>query len=108
MLEDPDALASHPGIREIMERESSELGGEAGPEFSASGTDDWDVANESRRTPNAAADAALTSRTAASLPSPMANDDEGGLGDDDAVVEESDPRSHLNLVFIGHVDAGKV
>ena len=102
MLEDPDSLACHPGIREIMERESSEQIRDK--VTGSTGVDDWDVADESRKPPGAVNSPLLS----ASLPSPVANDEDGGFAEDDAVLEESDPRSHLNLVFIGHVDAGKV
>lgn len=37
---------------------------------------------------------------------PAAGHDASGRGSDD-VVDEYDPRDHLNVVFIGHVDAGK-
>jgi len=35
------------------------------------------------------------------------DDEEGGGGVDEKELLEEDPREHLNLVFIGHVDAGK-
>jgi peptide chain release factor subunit 3 len=44
---------------------------------------------------------------AAPVTSSISAGDEGDDIVDDAVITDVDPREHLNLVFIGHVDAGK-
>eukprot|EP01034_Spumella_vulgaris_P024593 gene24593-30959_t len=83
-------------------------------EASESTTDDWEtevvaateqIAIETEATP---VKESKSSASAAESPVPT----KGGDGEDDVVEEEValqdvDPREHLNIVFIGHVDAGK-
>jgi len=100
----------YPEIREAME--SSDI------------TDDWDVeGKEANGTPLAIhkeenqnisqnGDSELFKQAgvdldAASAEPGMLSDDVLPEDDGVAVVSEGDPREHLNLVFIGHVDAGK-
>jgi hypothetical protein len=107
MLEDPDELMKYPNVKAIMEGSSKE--------------DDW----ESDANLKEVADNGLTLSTtsaaetggdqSADLPTPSkqsvqssANVDPEDIVVEEEIVEESDPRPHLNLVFIGHVDAGKV
>lgn len=117
MLEDPDSLLAHPEIMKIMD-EQAEAGG---------GGDDWDspAAEPTPQQQNEeVAEAAVKSKNAdaESAPSPLkressaaAVDGEEGDADEEIctggasseVLMEGDPREHLNLVFIGHVDAGK-
>ena len=112
MLEDPDSLLQYPEIRAIME--SADDAEEAKP------AEDWETAPAAV----AASPAASAPAAAAVAPSPKATkkDDSASPSkkstaaqlpaDEDAVEEvalqDDDPRNHLNLVFIGHVDAGKV
>jgi peptide chain release factor subunit 3 len=114
MLEDPDSLMQYPEIKRIMESQAS---GEA---------DDWEgSASNEASAPEVAAPAAVKVSVPAvseSTPSPARKEGgvapaavEGEEGDADEevgaasaeVLVEGDPREHLNLVFIGHVDAGK-
>jgi peptide chain release factor subunit 3 len=115
MLEDPDSLMQYPEIKRIMESQAS---GDA---------DDWEgSASQEAPAPVAAPAAAAAAKVSApaaseSAPSPakkeggaaVAADGEEGDADEEAgaasaeVLVEGDPREHLNLVFIGHVDAGK-
>jgi peptide chain release factor subunit 3 len=111
MLEDPDSLMNYPEIKKIMEDQSiNEEDGDEIPEVSES---------------------VVASATAA-LPSPVVSEsqivsspkkggdlpldcgdgedlDEDGVAKSggEIVLAEGDPREHLNIVFIGHVDAGK-
>jgi peptide chain release factor subunit 3 len=116
LLEDPDSLMQYPEIKKIME----EGGGDA--------TEDWESANAppqevvAAKAPPAAPVAPIPV-PAAAAPSPARKDGgmtpastgetEDGDMDEEAgsnapeVLVEGDPREHLNLVFIGHVDAGK-
>ena len=103
MLEDPDSLMKYPECRAIIE------GG--------SGEDDWekgDTITSAAEAPAAAAvvvvaaaAAPTKSPTKAAAPAPAPKADDDDVIEDTGIVEESDPREHLNLVFIGHVDAGK-
>lgn len=99
MLEDPDELDKYPEIRAALA-----AGGDCADE-------EWETAaaelEEVVETPSAASQpvAVPVSSGGDSKKAPIPDDDE--VEEDGAVVEEEDPRQHLNLVFIGHVDAGK-
>ena len=107
MINDPDSLSQYPEINAILE-----AGGDAGD---AMETDDWEKKD-------AAEDAAVSGLASdvddkmkidepkaapapAPAPAPKETEDEPEV--DPATLKEGDPREHLNLVFIGHVDAGK-
>ncbi len=104
MLEDPDALMAYPEIRAILD-------GTSGAASAA-----VDAAPE----PKKAAAVAPPAPIATSAPPPAAAKDSKtpsgsspAGGEDEATpmetgeLQDEDPREHLNLVFIGHVDAGK-
>jgi peptide chain release factor subunit 3 len=103
MLEDPDSLMQYPEVRAIMEG-----GGDAD-------ADDWETtleknANEEDskgKKPDAvcAETVAAPASTKSIATEATAADDDGG--NEDEALQEGDPREHINLVFIGHVDAGK-
>ena len=113
MLEDPDSLMQYPEIKSIMDSIDS----------GATGEDEWETPAETTAEPVPApisAPAAPTTTPAPASPLPSPSKKEGGVsneGDEDndvdeevsssEVLAEGDPREHLNLVFIGHVDAGK-
>ena len=90
MMEDPDSLMQYPEIVKVMEEtapmEHMEEDTNPGPPTTTTSPDDDSKV------------AALTSKVSdmdvVAEPSPV-------------VEDEGDPREHLNLVFIGHVDAGK-
>lgn len=100
MLENPDELMKYPKIKAIMEK--------------ADASDDWEAqageSNESEPVVPVTVSTLSLNETPATIvsPQPVAIEDDGGIAEDDVVVEESDPRPHMNIVFIGHVDAGKV
>lgn len=110
MIGDPDSLARYPEIESLLDATASspmDLGGDLGDEdlarqleekMNVDGGGVGDDTNEAPPAPSAAA-----SSTA------MVDVDEGDAAEDaDApALKEGDPREHLNLVFIGHVDAGK-
>ena len=107
LLDDPDALLAYPEIMALME--SGEGGGDVAEDWEESakksGDDDEDDENDDE------------------------DDDDDDDGDEEVKVkravvkpqkpgkkvveeeeeeeEEGDPREHMNIVFIGHVDAGK-
>lgn len=106
MLEDPDSLMQYPEIRALLG------GGETGSEKKVGGTagpvDTKPIEkDEPPRAPAPSTGGASGSASgkAATAPAPTAVEDSGNGGEED--VQDEDPREHLNLVFIGHVDAGK-
>ena len=114
MLEDPDSLMQYPEIKKIMEDQAA-----------AGGDDDWEGADGDAAAPEetvAVAAAPVVAEVAApveeSVKSPAKKEasaaiegeegeEEEGVSAASEVLVEGDPREHLNLVFIGHVDAGK-
>jgi peptide chain release factor subunit 3 len=102
MLADPDSLIQYPEIRAIMEAAEGgdvELTEVAAAEVPAVVVDAVVAPTEVKKaetplTPSKAE----TQEEAADAPSSTT---------EDLTLSEGDPREHLNLVFIGHVDAGK-
>lgn len=90
LLEDPDALVSYPEIKEIMDRMDSQ-DEEILKEVENVSIEENSV-NSDDKSPKAATDA-------------PAGDD---FVEENETLVDDDPRQHMNLVFIGHVDAGKV
>jgi len=84
MLSDPDQLTAYPEVMALL----ASGGGDG---------EDWekDLVDETRK--------ATISDDGA--PTPMEEEEAEEI--DPASLKEGDPREHLNLVFIGHVDAGK-
>eukprot|EP01041_Mallomonas_annulata_P012560 gene12560-26451_t len=102
LLEDPDKLMTYPEIRKIMESTTD-----------STGVDDWEqdipkasgeVSDQSKNITAEGVSAPSSTTTSSALAD--AGDD-GVVDDDSQVLTDGDPREHLNLVFIGHVDAGK-
>ena len=102
MLGDPDALMSHPEVVKFLESAASV----------DSTAEDGDIVQEewekeaTQDTPTETSSAALSSTTTSVLPTTPTKVEEVEVADDTEATDE-DPRQHLNLVFIGHVDAGK-
>eukprot|EP00522_Entomoneis_paludosa_P017273 CAMPEP_0172447450 /NCGR_PEP_ID=MMETSP1065-20121228/6757_1 /TAXON_ID=265537 /ORGANISM="Amphiprora paludosa, Strain CCMP125" /LENGTH=601 /DNA_ID=CAMNT_0013198757 /DNA_START=197 /DNA_END=2002 /DNA_ORIENTATION=+ len=99
LINDPDQLSAYPEVTALME---------AG--------DSWEAADmaEQVQTKMTISEEAPAPAPAASEPTPMETEpvkkeEEEQVEDAAPAVEmkEGDPREHLNLVFIGHVDAGK-
>lgn len=91
MLEDPDALMAHPEVVAFLENNGGE------------DKEDW----EKEDTQEEAVEK-IVQKSAAEDPAKVAGKVEAEeIVDDNVEAEEEDPRPHLNLVFIGHVDAGK-
>jgi peptide chain release factor subunit 3 len=109
MLEDPDSLMQYPEIRAIMEGQGE---GE---------NDDWEsaaneVPDQEARVEDAKSLDAIVPLSAENVAAPSAVTEYTGAdasgagvvdGEEEEEQAEEDPREHLNLVFIGHVDAGK-
>ena len=118
MLNDPDQLEGNPEIETIL--------AETDPNWDKTDDDDImltaaaveeklqvqdDETTTATATPTAAAAAAAAKKSESSLnvteEEEVADEEEEEEAKPPAVVKEGDPREHLNLVFIGHVDAGK-
>lgn len=107
MLADPDSLMAYPEIRAIMEAADDAEAGEVDmKEIPADSV--VDVSAEEIAVPVAvAADASVAVSAAAKETEPEAAAETAVSLAEDPTLSEGDPREHLNLVFIGHVDAGK-
>ncbi|KAJ1459892.1 P-loop containing nucleoside triphosphate hydrolase protein [Pelagophyceae sp. CCMP2097] len=100
MLEDPDALMAYPEVAALL------TGG--GAEEGAWDADEAD--EEVAALPPPAPKTAKAAKADSRPPTPTDDDQSHGSHDDhddSATLGEEDPREHLNVVFIGHVDAGK-
>ena len=99
MLENPDALMSHPEVIKYLEKSQS------GGDSTGDGADDWENAAEEESL-LATGNAAEGAKQSTAIESDKKESDTKPE-DDDIEAEDEDERPHLNLVFIGHVDAGK-
>lgn len=109
MLEDPDSLMQYPEIKKIME-EGGDAGAEDWEESPAVAEDDVSAPEPVAAAP--VAQAASPAKKEGGLVPPAEGEEaegeeEGVSTPATEVLVEGDPREHLNLVFIGHVDAGK-
>jgi len=116
LLEDPDALLQYPEIKRVMEEQAQ----------SAEVVDDWETTAEKNESSSSVESSAggnptiisevepkgdSSVRAAISPSKKMTGEEEEEAGEAssaaDVVLQDGDPREHLNIVFIGHVDAGK-
>jgi hypothetical protein len=102
MLEDPDALMSDPEIAKIMEESGGDGDGDDGNETKSNAVDDWEKVN-----PNQVLETEIESRASKSATAEASANDDVDYAPDAEVEIDGDPRDHMNIVFIGHVDAGK-
>mmetsp|Transcript_2784 Transcript_2784/g.3859 ORF Transcript_2784/g.3859 Transcript_2784/m.3859 type:complete len:615 (+) Transcript_2784:2-1846(+) len=112
LLEDPDSLMQYPEIKKIMEsgNDSNEVG-DSWENMEALSSQLSAVAISAEVTPidsinQLKDDSANSPKAPASSNFVTAEEDGEALAEQSEVVE-GDPREHLNIVFIGHVDAGK-
>ena len=113
MLEDPDSLMQYPEIRAIMEAQGEGEGEGEGDDWESAANVVPDKEETAAEVKNVEAAVPLTAENVAA-PSAVVeytNTDASSAGvvdgEDEEEQAEEDPREHLNLVFIGHVDAGK-
>jgi hypothetical protein len=100
MLDDPDALMAYPEIAKIMESgEGNEETEDAGLKPAA---DDWEKTDSSEVIGD---ETKTESRPSKAVTQPV--DDEDAVPLETEIEVDGDPRDHMNIVFIGHVDAGK-
>lgn len=100
MIGDPDSLTQYPEIVALLESGGND------------GGDDWeaddDAAEKKMESLSVSDTATPTPRVAAAAPTTKAVVPKAKPVLDEATpVIEGDPREHINIVFIGHVDAGK-
>lgn len=103
MIEDPDELSKYPEIEALLAP-----GGDEEWEAAATAVSS-DPAAEAPITATPASEAESdVAKTSGSTKKATVTDFEEDIEDeDDGDCADEDPRQHLNLVFIGHVDAGK-
>jgi peptide chain release factor subunit 3 len=97
MLDDPDQLVMYPEIEALMAGDTP--------------MDNWENQKDDLAE-QVAEKMTLQDETEEEKPVEAAAPDTEAMEDDEPVqsageIKEGDPREHLNLVFIGHVDAGK-
>lgn len=96
MINDPDSLSQYPEVEAL-------LTGDVPME-----TEDWEKEKEITELAKDVEEMKVDETPApAPAPKPVAKTTEPEPPVDPASLQEGDPREHLNLVFIGHVDAGK-
>lgn len=109
LLEDPDSLMQYPEIKKIMEEGVDKVDSEGTWEDMAETVvatpTEKDISVKSPAKDSAAILA--NSKVSATATSAAADVDEGEPSVDQTEITEGDPREHLSIVFIGHVDAGK-
>lgn len=94
MINNPDSLADYPEVQEVLASMDT-------------GDDDWE--KEGDALAEKVEEMAVDDKPAAASAAAPSQDDAMEEEEAAPVVEavEGDPREHFNLVFIGHVDAGK-
>ena len=114
-LEDPDTLMAYPEVAAALaEADTIALDENTGGDEVSINTE----SNEKIENTSTEADASIACAVEKVSSLSVSGDSSSDLkdaGDDEAVVakvesgdaKECDPREHLNMVFIGHVDAGK-
>ena len=102
MLDDPDALMTYPEIAKIMESGEGveEEAGDAGLKTAA---DDWEKTDSTEVNVE---EKKIESRPSKATTLPV-DDEDLPLEAETEIEVDGDPRDHMNIVFIGHVDAGK-
>jgi peptide chain release factor subunit 3 len=101
LINDPDQLTQYPVVEAILA---------AGDAMEEDGGDDWEKEGDklAKEVDGMAIDDSKPAAPAESSPTKMEEaDDEEEEPAEVVDAVEGDPREHLNLVFIGHVDAGK-
>jgi len=106
MIGDPDSLTKYPEINSILEA------GDGGDDWMETDDEDNDaiaaVGTEVKKDSNEDEKLAKELNDKMEIDNKLSNDKEVVAEvDGGAYINEGDPREHLNLVFIGHVDAGK-
>ena len=113
LIADPDSLAEYPEVAALIAATSGDGAAATAMEEDECGGDDWergaggDDGNNNKYDNNSGADAGVGVLVDAVKDMGMGMDTMGIKEEPAIQAVEGDPREHLNLVFIGHVDAGK-
>ncbi len=103
LINDPDSLTKYPEVEALFAGDDVVMKGD--------GEEDWERQGDDLA--GKVEEQMVIEEKAAAAPAPVKqepaveDDDDDEEPVDTADVVEGDPREHLNLVFIGHVDAGK-
>ena len=98
MINDPDSLTQYPEIEALL------------ASGDAMETDDWEKEQEVKELAKEVDEKMKVDEKKPPAPAPKKAEPKTEADQeevDTSALEEGDPREHLNLVFIGHVDAGK-
>jgi peptide chain release factor subunit 3 len=95
MINDPDSLTKYPEVEAILTGDAMETDG------------DWEKEQQVTELAKDMEDKMKVDDAPAPAPAPASTEPEVEEVIEIATLKEGDPREHLNLVFIGHVDAGK-
>lgn len=109
MINDPDSLTQYPEVEAVLAGDSSPMETDDGGDDDGGGlAKDVDEKMTIAETPSASSTPAASAKEREEDYDDYDDeDDEEEEVVDPASLKEGDPREHLNLVFIGHVDAGK-
>lgn len=105
LIADPDNLMKYPEVKIFLNSEEGKM------DVDADDTADWEKADDSELVQKM--EGVTVSNTeeapAPSKPAPVKVVEDEPMEEEEEVEEEveGDPREHFNIVFIGHVDAGK-
>jgi len=107
LIQDPDALAEYPEIEALILASGNDM--EVDDDVPKEGEGVNQISEGVKAmTVDAPAPAPAAAPPSKSKPTTNDEEEEGETTDmDGGALKEGDPREHLNLVFIGHVDAGK-
>lgn len=108
MLADPDCLAQYPEVCAVLDQMATEGGDDGGDAV----IEDWENKDHGGESADQELADATDAKMSISDEKPVQTTDAAQAMDEDVEeaaepMKEGDPREHLNLVFIGHVDAGK-
>jgi len=95
MISDPDSLTKYPEVEALL--------GAGGPME----TDDWENNEATDLAKEVDEKMSIDEKPKPAAPAPAPAPAKVEPAFDPATLQEGDPREHLNMVFIGHVDAGK-
>lgn len=104
LINDPDSLANYPEVEELIAA-ATDNANDADAAMD-DGDDDWET-KEAAADDSATAVATATTDLADDVADMTIADAAPPAAASAVPLVEGDPREHLNLVFIGHVDAGK-
>jgi hypothetical protein len=110
LLDDPDALMAYPEIVAIMDASGPVSDEEDEEEETA--TEDWETTQDQEVGKKSASPEDTESGESTDTPAleayqPQKPGKKVVVENDEEEEVEDDPREHMNIVFIGHVDAGK-